>query len=97
MNTKFIAIALGLLLVAPMSDARSPKRGVSESAFQFASQLEPLSPGVCWFYNWGPQPNSDEVANYEDMEFCPMAWNGGYNATAIRLSLIHISEPTRRP
>lgn len=84
MNTKFIAIALGLLLVAPMSDARSPKRGVSESAFQFASQLEPLSPGVCWFYNWGPQPNSDEVANYEDMEFCPMAWNGGYNATAIR-------------
>lgn len=76
-------VAVAALLALPVQ-AKSPKRGVSENAFQYATQLEPLAPGVGWFYNWGQQPSSQEVADCDLMEYCPMAWNGGYNAEAIR-------------
>ncbi len=84
---KFLAIALAASLASASVAAMSPKRGVSENQFTFGSQLEILAPGVGWYYNWANTPGrgyQDEVINFNDMEFVPMAWNGSYNADAIR-------------
>jgi Glycosyl hydrolase catalytic core len=64
---------------------KSAKRGV---AYDLASEkdLAALSPGVSWWYDWGPQPNAgvpaDHGARY-GMDFIPMLWNGDFDATAI--------------
>lgn len=74
------ALTLGLPSVAW---SKSAKRGVSENSFQYVDQIEGLSPGVCWYYNWG---NSEGAAvdGQDYMEYLPMCWNGGYNANTIR-------------
>lgn len=85
---KYIPLAIALALTATAtSTAKSPKRGVSEDQFTFESQLRILSPGVCWYYNWGNVPGrgyNDGVINFTDMEFAPMCWNANYDADAIR-------------
>lgn len=64
----------------------SPKRGVSEDSFSLGCQVEALTPGVSWYYNWrtaapvGYQNQIDQL----DMEFVPMCWNAAYDADAIR-------------
>ena len=64
---------------------KSAKRGVSFSFTQL-TDLPLLSPYISWDYNWGNTP-SDEAALWFDaneMDFCPMCWNGNYNADRIR-------------
>ena len=65
---------------------RSTKRGV---AFSFARLDDAmlLSPAICWFYNWGPDfriTDLDTWFRMENVDFIPMAWNGGYDADRIR-------------
>lgn len=84
---QIFAIALAAALAASSASAISPKRGVSENQFSLGSQMEILAPGVGWYYNWGNTPGrgyQDEVINFADMEFVPMAWNASYNANSIR-------------
>lgn len=79
--------AAAALLATVQTEARSSKRGVSENQFALATQLEILSPGVSWYYNWGNTPTKgyqSQVENYEGIEFVPMCWNANYNADAIR-------------
>lgn len=76
-----IAATLGASAVSAY--ARSEKRGVSENEFRFVQQAEALSPGVSWYYNWGNTPHVS-TADYDDMSYAPMCWNGNYNANAIR-------------
>ncbi|MBO6073938.1 MAG: hypothetical protein J6P74_02240 [Paludibacteraceae bacterium] len=64
---------------------KSAKRGV---AFNFVnlSDLPLLSPYISWDYNWG-NTTSDNSALWFDsneMDFCPMCWNGNYNSDNIR-------------
>jgi hypothetical protein len=64
---------------------KSAKRGV---AFNFTNiaDLPLLSPYISWDYNWG-NTTSDNSALWFDsneMDFCPMCWNGNYNADNIR-------------
>jgi hypothetical protein len=64
---------------------KSPKRGI---AFDLAASadLAALSPGVSWWYNWSPSPNTSVPAGYASqygMDFYPMLWNGSFNATAV--------------
>ncbi len=64
---------------------KSAKRGVAFSFTQF-TDLPLLSPYTSWDYNWGNTP-LEEVAMWFDaneMDFCPMCWNGNYNADLIR-------------
>ena len=82
MKLKTIIIALAAVAVVP-AVAKSPKRGVSESNFQFKAQMKALEPGVCWFYNWGPEMGV-ELSGELPIEFAPMCWNGNYNAEKIR-------------
>lgn len=67
------------------AQTRSPKRGVS---FNFTNNedLKALQPGTSWFYNWAATPNNvtDSYYSVYGYEFCPMAWNGNWNSSAIR-------------
>ncbi len=67
------------------SVSKSAKRGV---AYDLASpvDLAALSPGVSWWYNWSPRPNSAVPADYAtrySTDFYPMLWNGNFNASDI--------------
>src|SRR5579862_9851046 len=69
----------------PAPTPKSPKRGV---AYDLASSADmaALSPGVSWWYNWSPNPNSSVPANYASqfaMDFYPMLWNGNFNAANV--------------
>lgn len=84
---KILTLALVCLTLSSVAQAKSYKRGVSENSFMFASQLEKLSEGVTWYYNWGPVPGNgyqSQVINCDALEFVPMCWNGNYNADKIR-------------
>ena len=64
---------------------KSAKRGV---AFSFTNILDLplLSPYISWDYNWGNTPTNDAAAWFDanEMDYCPMCWNGNYNADKIR-------------
>jgi len=65
---------------------RSTKRGVSYS-FSILDDIKLLSPGVSWFYNWGPDNSSalSILATENKIDFFPMAWNGSFDANRIRI------------
>lgn len=81
-KTLSIALLSGLVL-ASGANAKSYKRGVSENKFQYKAQLEVVSPGVSWFYNWANTIGS-YIVDQEYMEFVPMCWNGNFNEDNIR-------------
>lgn len=64
---------------------KSSKRGVSFS-FSLAEDVELLKPGFSWSYNWGPAPSEqmNNLFNQNNLDFFPMAWNGGFDADKIR-------------
>jgi putative glycosyl hydrolase len=67
------------------STMKSAKRGI---AYDLADPADfaALSPGVSWWYNWSPQPNTSVPANYESqyaMDFYPMLWNGNFNSANV--------------
>ncbi|SFD18380.1 glycosyl hydrolase [Flavobacterium phragmitis] len=55
--------------------AQSPKRGIAYGYHSEADMLA-LKPGISWWYNWSPEPESALNANYQSLgvEFVPMAW-----------------------
>ena len=65
--------------------ARSTKRGVAFN-FNYVSDLPLLSPYITWDYNWGNNTNENAALWFDanEMDFCPMCWNGNYNADKIR-------------
>ena len=64
---------------------KSVKRGVSYS-FTNLMDLAQLSSYISWDYNWGNTPTDDAAMWFDanEMDYCPMCWNGNYNADAIR-------------
>ena len=64
---------------------KSAKRGVAFS-FSHLADLPVLSPYISWDYNWGNTPTNDAALWFDsnEMDYCPMCWNGSYNADAIR-------------
>ena len=64
---------------------KSAKRGVAFS-FTNISDLPLLSPYISWDYNWGNTTNDNSALWFDsnEMDFCPMCWNGNYNADNIR-------------
>lgn len=99
-NKCILFVALGLLSCdpnVPMPDRepdlskvvtqqpKSLKRGVSFS-FSQVSDLPLLSDYISWDYNWGNTPTESAAMWFDanDMDFCPMCWNGNYSAERIR-------------
>ena len=64
---------------------KSAKRGV---AFSFMNEMDLplLSPYISWDYNWGNAPTNDAATWFDanEMDYCPMCWNGSYNSDKIR-------------
>ena len=70
--------------------AKSAKRGI---AYDMADPLDfaALSPGVSWWYNWSPQPNTSAPTNYlsaYQMDFYPMIWGATYDVNAVETYLL---------
>ena len=75
-------LAVAVFLMPATAGAASAKRGI---AYDLASpaDLKALSPGVTWWYNWGPTPNAKVPANYRTryrMDYFPMLWNDNFKA-----------------
>jgi hypothetical protein len=70
--------------------AKSAKRGIAYDLAD-AADLQVLSPGVSWWYNWSPQPNTgvptDYLTQYQ-MDFYPMIWGATYNVNAVETYLL---------
>jgi len=82
---KKITILFAAALIAGSAMA-SEKRGISENQFTYACQMKALTPRCKWYYNWGQTPTKgfeDQVADFTELEFVPMAWNG-FNEATIR-------------
>lgn len=64
---------------------KSAKRGVAFN-FKQAEDLPLLSPSCSWAYNWGNTQTDDAALWFDsnEMDYCPMTWNGNYNADQIR-------------
>lgn len=64
---------------------KSSKRGVSFN-FTNIEDLPLLSPACSWAYNWGNSQNNNAAFWFDnnDMDYCPMAWNAGYDKATIR-------------
>ena len=65
--------------------SKSAKRGVSFSFTQL-TDLPLLSPYISWDYNWGNTPTATAADWFDanEMDYCPMCWNGNYSADRIR-------------
>ena len=64
---------------------KSAKRGI---AYDFASlaDLQAVSSGVSWWYNWGTKPNAAlpaDAASQVAMDYIPMLWNASYDAATV--------------
>lgn len=67
----FLSCPFGAILHAQIS----PKRGIAYGNHT-TEDINVLKPGISWWYNWSPEPESSITASYESLgvEFVPMAW-----------------------
>ena len=74
-----------IIMDNPTPMHKSLKRGVSFN-FKNIQDLPLLSPAISWAYNWGNDQSSDAALWFDtnEMDFCPMCWNGSYNVNKIR-------------
>lgn len=86
---KALVLTFTLTLIQPgqAQKKKSTKRGVSYD-IPYQKDLEILSEGVTWFYNWGVAPIAS-VSDTSDtyLDYVPMAWNNGYDRTKLRTYL----------
>ena len=65
--------------------AKSAKRGIAYD-LAAAADLQMLSKGVSWWYNWGSAPNPSVPAGYlkqYHMDYYPMLWNFSFHASTV--------------
>lgn len=72
----------GITMAYTYKQARSPKRGLSFNNLS-KPDLELLSPGVCWIYNWGSSTSIASMLGDYDMTYYPMVWGGNPNESTI--------------
>lgn len=73
-----------------VASTKSAKRGIAYD-LATAEDMAALSPGVSWWYNWSPTPNSGLPTDYRSrytMDFIPMLWNGSFNASQVETFLL---------
>ena len=82
---KYLMVFLFCLPQLLHAQQKSTKRGLGYGHHS-ASDLQALSAGVSWWYNWSEAPESTVSSNYTQygFDFVPMAWNGSFNETKMR-------------
>ncbi len=74
-----------LISIMCTAQSKSEKRGVAYGNNTIAD-LQALSKGVTWWYNWYHQPESTVINIYQNygFDYVPMAWNGAFDKEAMR-------------
>lgn len=71
--------------------AKSAKRGIAYDLTS-AADLQVLSPGVSWWYNWGTKPGIDVKVDVlkatDQMDYFPMVWSQGTDTAAMTTYLL---------
>ncbi|HEY3402451.1 MAG TPA: glycosyl hydrolase [Ohtaekwangia sp.] len=85
----FIAMIIAVIVTPADAQPKSAKRGVAYGQ-NSAADLEVLSSGVSWWYNWHHQPENAVLNSYEsyDFDYVPMGWNGSFDKAAMRAFLL---------
>lgn len=82
-----------ILATTALAQQKSAKRGIGwaerdADSYLSDAAIEKMAPGISWVYTWGATPKGATtlLATGEEgsMDFAPMCWNGGYNASVIR-------------
>lgn len=85
--TKHLLVALALVVLGGQITAqvRSEKRGLAYGEHS-KKDLQVLSPGVSWWYNWYHQPEAGVINDYKSLnvDYVTMAWNGAFDKAAMR-------------
>lgn len=85
MNKNFTILFL-LVFVSQLANAqtKSPKRGLAYGG-NSAADMQVLSPGISWWYNWSPTPDAGaaDVYKADSVSFVPMVWGGNPNADQV--------------
>lgn len=78
-------LALILLTQLAFGQSKNPKRGVAYGHHTNAD-LQIISKGVSWWYNWYHHPESEVIGTYSnyDLDFVPMAWNADFKKDGLR-------------
>ncbi len=71
-----------------MAPAKSIKRGLAYGHHS-AADMNVLSPGMSWWYNWSPKPETAVAAIYKskNVSFVPMSWNGATTADQLAAAI----------
>lgn len=75
---------------AGLAHAKSAKRGLAYD-FASAADLNAVSAGVSWWYNWATRPNAglpSDAASNASVDYVPMLWNGNFSAPEVRAYLV---------
>jgi hypothetical protein len=94
LKTKLQFLTLKLILLCPVilitfhfvqAQTVSPKRGIAYGN-NSSADLNLLSQGISWWYNWSETPESSVLNSYLGLgiDFVPMAWNGNFNQQKLR-------------
>ena len=76
---------LAFSMMCNSAEAKSAKRGIAYD-LAAAADLQMLSKGVSWWYNWGSAPNPAVPATYlkqYHMDYYPMLWNFSFQASTV--------------
>lgn len=75
---------------AAVADPPKCKRGIAYG-YHTVTDLTALRPGVWWWYNWSPRPESAVVSAYAGLgvEFTPMVWGGSFDGARISNELVN--------
>jgi hypothetical protein len=76
-------LVLILLNTNIYSQTLSPKRGISGDLLDNNDCIA-VDNYLSWYYNWANTPNGSIINTHQNfIEFCPMLWNGTWNAIAL--------------
>lgn len=83
-----LVLASFVRITTGSAQAKSEKRGLAYGD-NTKQDLNVLSKGVTWWYNWHHQPEAPALNDYQDygFDYIPMAWNGAFDKQAMRAFL----------
>ena len=90
MRISFKYLNLGVLMVSTLIVCAQPKSTKRGEAYGYNSNadMQAISKGICWWYNWGIQPESVlNTYKSHNVEYVIMAWGGGSDTSKIRTNL----------